>query len=113
MKKVLIAGLFAVAGIAQAKDINLICVEKDLNWKVSFDTVTSKGMLNTQPADMRSSDSEYALFSQQPNMNTEFRINRETLSATIVRTFTGTLSNLKPSTGLGKCSIAPAKNNLI
>jgi hypothetical protein len=113
MKKTLILSLLLVASISHSKEINLDCVELDLKWKVSFDTVTSKGMLNTQPADMRSSDSEYALFSRQPNMNTEFRINRETLNATIVRTFTGTLSNLKPSTGLGKCSIAPAKNNLI
>ena len=113
MKKVLIAGLIAVAGIAQAKDINLICVEKDLNWKVSFNTATSKGMMNNLPADMRASDTEYSLFGGEQSMNIEFRVNRETLDATIVRTFTGSLKMLKPSTGSGKCSIAPAKNNLI
>ena len=113
MKKVLIAGLFAVAGISQAKEINLDCAEKELKWKVSINTATSKGMTNNLPAEVRSSDSEYSLFSKDSNMNIEFRVNRETLDATIIRTFTGSLSMLKPSTGSGKCSISSPKNNVI
>ena len=113
MKKVLIAGLIAVADFAQAKDINLDCSEKELNWKISFNTATSKGMMNNLPSEMRASDTEYSLFSRQGNMSIEFRVNRETLDATIIRVFTGSLAELKPLIGSGRCAISAPKNNLI
>ena len=125
MKKVLIASLIAFTSIAQSKEINLVCQESELNWKVSFNTQTSKGVLNVTntlknsthntPVDMRSTDSEYILFNskKENSMDIEFRVNRETLVTTIIRTFTGTLSSLTPSTKSIPCSIAPAKTNLI
>ena len=116
MKKTLIVALMLVAGVVQAKEVNLVCQDSELNWKLSFDTQTSKGILNVTntkkgsthnfPADMRSSDTEYILF----ETGIEFRINLETLATTVIKYDTSGLG-MAPFIKSISCSIVPAKNN--